>query len=72
MVLIGDAGVGKTCIVQRFKHGVYIERHGNTIGVDFMLKTIELDDKKIKVCIAVFFCFFVFACGLGLCNCLYV
>ena len=49
LVLIGDAGVGKTCVVQRFKHGVYIERHGNTIGVDFMLKTVDVDRKKIKV-----------------------
>ena len=49
VVLIGDAGVGKTCVVQRFKHSVYVERHGNTIGVDFMLKTVELGDKKIKV-----------------------
>lgn len=51
VVLIGDAGVGKTCAVQRFKHGVYIERHGNTIGVDFMLKTIEINGKRIKVSI---------------------
>ena len=49
VVLIGDAGVGKTCAVQRFKHGIYVERHGNTIGVDFMLKTIEVDGKRIKV-----------------------
>ena len=41
--------MGKTCVVQRFKHDVYMERHGNTIGVDFMLKTIDLDGKKIKV-----------------------
>ena len=50
VVLIGDAGVGKTCAVQRFKHGLYIERHGNTIGVDFMLKTVEVDGARIKVC----------------------
>ena len=49
IVLIGDAGVGKTCVVQRFKHGIYIERHGNTIGVDFMLRTVDIDGKKIKV-----------------------
>ena len=49
VVLIGDAGVGKTCFVQRFKHGVYIERQGNTLGVDFMLRTVDIDDKKIKV-----------------------
>ena len=49
IVLIGDAGIGKTCIVQRFKHGFYMERHGNTIGVDFMLKTVELEHKRVKV-----------------------
>ena len=49
VVLIGDAGVGKTCVVQRFQHDIYMEHHNNTIGVDFMLKTIELDNKKIKV-----------------------
>ena len=49
VVLIGDAGVGKTCVIQRFKHGVYFDRLGNTIGVDFMLKTVDAEGKKIKV-----------------------
>ncbi|VEN42496.1 unnamed protein product [Callosobruchus maculatus] len=33
IVLIGDCGTGKTCVVQRFKNGTFIERHGNTIGL---------------------------------------
>lgn len=49
IVVIGDAGIGKTCIVQRFKHRLYMERHGNTIGVDFMLKTVEVEHKRVKV-----------------------
>lgn len=49
IVLIGDSGVGKTCIVQRFQHGVYIERQSNTVGVDFMLRTMDIDGVKIKV-----------------------
>ena len=49
VVLIGDAGVGKTCIVQRFKSGTFVERHGSTIGVDFTMKTVRVDNKKIKV-----------------------
>lgn len=49
IILVGDAGVGKTCIVQRFKNGIFIERQANTIGVDFTLKTIMVDGKKIKV-----------------------
>lgn len=49
IVLIGDCGVGKTCVVQRFKSGTFIERHGNTIGVDFSMKTVIVDGKKVKV-----------------------
>lgn len=49
IVLIGDPGVGKTCIVQRFKKGTFVEKHGSTIGVDFTMKTLEVDSKKIKL-----------------------
>lgn len=49
IVLIGDCGTGKTCVVQRFKTGHYEDRHGNTIGVDFSMKTINVDGKKVKV-----------------------
>ncbi|KAF2355690.1 Small GTP-binding protein domain [Trinorchestia longiramus] len=49
VVVIGDCGVGKTCVVQRFKAGTYVERHGNTIGVDFSMKTVIVDGKKIKL-----------------------
>lgn len=49
IVLVGDVGVGKTCVVQRFKKGTFIERQGNTIGVDFTMKTMEIQGKRIKV-----------------------
>ncbi|XP_045470526.1 ras-related protein Rab-43 [Harmonia axyridis] len=49
IVLIGDCGTGKTCVVQRFKNGTFIERHGNTIGVDFSMKTLVIDGKKVKL-----------------------
>ena len=54
IVLIGDAGVGKTCVVQRFKSGTFLERHGSTIGVDFTMKTLTIDGKRLKVVIALF------------------
>lgn len=47
IVLIGDANVGKTCIVQRFKYGTFVEKHSSTIGVDFTLKTIEIEGKPL-------------------------
>ncbi|KAK0181718.1 hypothetical protein PV327_003978 [Microctonus hyperodae] len=49
IVLIGDCGTGKTCVLQRFRSGTYVERHGNTIGVDFSMKTILIDGKKVKL-----------------------
>ncbi|XP_059142791.1 ras-related protein Rab-43-like [Physella acuta] len=49
IVLIGDAGVGKTCVVQRFKSGTYTEKHGSTIGVDFTMKTLNIDGKLVKL-----------------------
>lgn len=49
IVLIGDCGTGKTCVVQRFKNGTFLERHGNTIGVDFSMKTVMVDGKKVKL-----------------------
>ncbi|XP_063699961.1 ras-related protein Rab-43 [Culicoides brevitarsis] len=49
VVLIGDCGTGKTCIVQRFKNGNWIEKHNNTIGVDFSIKTIAVDGKRVKL-----------------------
>jgi hypothetical protein len=49
IVLIGDMGVGKTCVVQRFKNGTFIERQGTTIGVDFTMKTLIIDGKRVKL-----------------------
>lgn len=49
IVVIGDCGVGKTCVVQRFKAGTFVERHGNTIGVDFAMKEVTVDGKRIKL-----------------------
>lgn len=49
LVLVGDASVGKTCVVQRFKTGVFSARQGSTIGVDFTMKTLEIQGKRVKV-----------------------
>ncbi|XP_036216206.1 ras-related protein Rab-43 isoform X2 [Bactrocera oleae] len=49
VVLIGDCGTGKTCIVDRFKTGNFIERHGNTIGVDFSMKTVNIEEKQLQI-----------------------
>jgi Ras-related protein Rab-1A len=49
VVLVGNAGVGKTCLVRRFTQGMFPPGQGATIGVDFMIKTVEIEGEKIKV-----------------------
>ncbi|KAF6089107.1 RAB43, member RAS oncogene family [Phyllostomus discolor] len=49
LVLVGDASVGKTCVVQRFKTGAFSERQSSTIGVDFTMKTLEIQGKRVKI-----------------------
>eukprot|EP00092_Neocalanus_flemingeri_P081530 GFUD01101851.1.p1 GENE.GFUD01101851.1~~GFUD01101851.1.p1 ORF type:complete len:184 (+),score=25.19 GFUD01101851.1:132-683(+) len=49
VVLVGNAGVGKTCLVRRFTQGMFPPGQGATIGVDFMIKTVEIDGEKIKL-----------------------
>lgn len=49
LLLIGDSGVGKSCLLLRFADDTYTESYISTIGVDFKIKTIELDGKTIKL-----------------------
>uniref|UniRef100_A0A4W5N2F5 RAB19, member RAS oncogene family n=1 Tax=Hucho hucho TaxID=62062 RepID=A0A4W5N2F5_9TELE len=49
IILIGDSNVGKTCVVQSFKSGQFSERQQNTIGVDFTVRTVDIEGKKIKM-----------------------
>lgn len=50
IILIGDSNVGKTCVVQNFKSGIFSEKQQNTIGVDFSVRTVYIEGKKVKVC----------------------
>ncbi|NXP45719.1 RAB19 protein, partial [Heliornis fulica] len=49
IILIGDSNVGKTCVVHRFKTGQYNEKQQNTIGVDFTVRSMDVDGKKVKI-----------------------
>jgi len=49
LLLIGDSGVGKSCLLLRFADDTYTESFISTIGVDFKIRTVELDHKTIKL-----------------------
>ncbi|KAJ8930763.1 hypothetical protein NQ314_016397 [Rhamnusium bicolor] len=50
VMLLGDSGVGKTCILMRFRDGLFL--CGNfisTVGVDFRTKVVSVDNTKVKL-----------------------
>jgi len=49
LLLIGDSGVGKSCLLLRFADHTYTESYISTIGVHFKIRTIDLDGKVIKL-----------------------
>ena len=49
LLIIGDSGVGKSSILMQYIDSVYADNYISTIGVDFKIKTIELDGKQIKL-----------------------
>ncbi|XP_071742949.1 ras-related protein Rab-10-like [Lepeophtheirus salmonis] len=49
LLLIGDSGVGKTCILFRFSEDTFNTTFISTIGIDFKIKTFDLRGKKIKL-----------------------
>ncbi|CAD5111737.1 DgyrCDS1022 [Dimorphilus gyrociliatus] len=49
LLLIGDSGVGKTCVLFRFSEDAFNATFISTIGIDFKIRTIEIDAKKIKL-----------------------
>eukprot|EP00049_Salpingoeca_infusionum_P001944 m.52221 g.52221 ORF g.52221 m.52221 type:complete len:120 (-) comp11291_c0_seq3:1100-1459(-) len=47
-ITVGDAAVGKTCLVQRFEKDLFLETC-ETIGVDLSIVYLEQGDKTIKM-----------------------
>ena len=49
LLLIGDSGVGKSSLLMRFADDTYNESYISTIGVDFKIRTIDLEGKVVKL-----------------------
>eukprot|EP00300_Choanocystis_sp_HF-7_P006585 c14789_g1_i1.p1 GENE.c14789_g1_i1~~c14789_g1_i1.p1 ORF type:complete len:209 (+),score=43.83 c14789_g1_i1:1-627(+) len=48
-VLIGDSNVGKSCLLLRFADESFTESYISTIGVDFKIRSIDDENKTIKL-----------------------
>jgi len=49
LLIIGESGVGKTCLLLRFTDDSFTANHLTTIGIDFKIKIINLEEKLIKL-----------------------
>eukprot|EP01022_Parablepharisma_sp_SALTPOND_P001345 TRINITY_DN106145_c0_g1_i1.p2 TRINITY_DN106145_c0_g1~~TRINITY_DN106145_c0_g1_i1.p2 ORF type:complete len:142 (-),score=14.66 TRINITY_DN106145_c0_g1_i1:428-853(-) len=49
--LIGDSGVGKASIISRYTEGTFTETTQATIGVDYKVGKVKINDKLIKLVI---------------------
>lgn len=48
IVLVGDSGVGKSNLLSRFTKGEFYPDTKSTIGVEFAVKSVQIDGKTIK------------------------
>ena len=49
ILIVGDSGVGKSCIQSRFTNETFEDDHSPTIGVEFATKTITINNNKVKL-----------------------
>ena len=49
LILIGNSGVGKSSILQRYIQKIFNDSYSSTIGVDFFMKSLTIGDKSIKL-----------------------
>eukprot|EP01121_Diplochlamys_sp_Union-15-3_P001377 TRINITY_DN1119_c0_g1_i1.p1 TRINITY_DN1119_c0_g1~~TRINITY_DN1119_c0_g1_i1.p1 ORF type:complete len:201 (-),score=40.50 TRINITY_DN1119_c0_g1_i1:110-685(-) len=49
LLIIGDSNVGKSSLLLRFTENSFNDKFTSTVGVDFKIKTLLIDGKKIKL-----------------------
>ncbi len=49
LIIFGDGGVGKTSLTQRYLSGVFEESRNLTIGADFFVKNLVIDNHNVKL-----------------------
>ena len=47
ILLLGDSSVGKTCFLMRYTDNTFQEIHMSTIGLDYKLKNVQLDENRM-------------------------
>lgn len=53
VVILGDMGVGKTCILNQYVNKKFIEHYKATIGADFLTKEIVMDGPIVTLQVSI-------------------
>ena len=48
-IVIGDQGVGKSTLLQRFTDNTFTGNHEPTIGIEFVIRTVEINGKRVRL-----------------------
>lgn len=49
LIVIGDSGVGKSCLMHRVTSNEFIDDHEVTVGVEFGTLLLKIEDIRIKL-----------------------
>ncbi|XP_020615446.1 ras-related protein Rab-8B-like [Orbicella faveolata] len=49
ILILGDSGVGKTCLIFRFIEDVFSDSYISTIGIDCRSRVVNLDGTKVRL-----------------------
>lgn len=49
LVFLGEQSVGKTSLITRFMYDNFDAQYAATIGIDFLSKTMYLDDRTVRL-----------------------
>jgi Ras-related protein Rab-1A len=49
VIIVGEAGVGKSCLLRRYADQSFTENYINTIGVDFKVRTLDVNGRTVKL-----------------------
>ena len=49
VIIIGDTGIGKSCVLKRLVENDFKEEHDVTVGVEFGAFLIRVEDKVLKL-----------------------
>jgi len=51
VILLGETGVGKTCVLCRFSDNSFSERHISTVGADMRFKSVKIGNSNVQLSI---------------------